>query len=120
MGRRNRSEESSAVELEPTAHGREVSDVLSSAGDLPAEATLEAPDGAGEVDSAAAPAETVDVASAGASEPEAPKTYRVKAGMSLTSLVGILDANRKVEPKMFHGGQQTFDYLVERGHIVAD
>jgi hypothetical protein len=47
-----------------------------------------------------------------------PKGYSVKAGMSITSLRGVLDERTVVHARDFTHGQTTIDELVERGAIV--
>lgn len=47
----------------------------------------------------------------------APGVY-VADGKAVTSKIGVLSEGRAVEAKHFAGGQETLDFLIERGHCI--
>ena len=51
-------------------------------------------------------------------EAEVEVEYVVKAGGAITSRRGIVTAGEPVKPSHFSGGQESFDKLVKKGHIV--
>ena len=44
--------------------------------------------------------------------------YKVKDGLSMTTMAGIKVGGNAVLPKHFAGGEETFNSLVESGRIV--
>jgi hypothetical protein len=44
--------------------------------------------------------------------------FTVAAGMSITSLRGVIDANEEISARDLAGGQERIDELVASGHVV--
>jgi hypothetical protein len=99
VSRRNRSAEAEAETAPQDATEAAPADDVEAPADAPAEAET-------------APQDATEAAPA--------SVYRVCAGMSITSLKGILGAGTTVKPEFLHGGQPAFDHLVSVGVLVAD